>query len=535
MKGDMASERNIATKPFLDGGWGWAVMVASFLSQALIGSVYFGYGILLPEWMEEFKSSSAITSLIGSTVAGVISASGPVVSFIILKTSCRTTHVVGGIIIAFSTMGCSFANSMIQIFILYSILAGFGGGMCYISSVIVLSEYFKNKRSIAVGIAASGIGFGSFACPVIYEYLMSYYGWRGVMLIAGAINGNMIAFGMVMCPVKKAPGCSISRSGQSNSDLSTSSMMKTDVNHNFQNAEDIKHVHIETEQISSGTRERRNSFQLLQAWIRNPLARRKSSLGRMERQQIPRKSIVITDTIIEEDENFDDSDLLPNVEDRPKKRGYGGQICKLLMNPFFYILIFHNITMFFGMMIAFGLTPLRAVTDYSMTPQQGALLVSITGFSNLLGRFIWGITASSRRVNTTVLFLALRVTAGLLTLASPLARSFVLNAIYCALAGIAFGNWSIYPVVVGDQFGDALMTVAFGYLETANGIGGIIGPVVGGYLFDMSGTYQYSFIASGLSLIVGVIPFILLIVMKKICRNRRENLSDRISAVSTDL
>ena len=76
MNVDMMVQRNARDRPFMDGGWGWAVMVASFLSQALIGSIYFGYGILLPEWMEEFQTSSALTSLIGSTVAGVISGSG---------------------------------------------------------------------------------------------------------------------------------------------------------------------------------------------------------------------------------------------------------------------------------------------------------------------------------------------------------------------------------------------------------------------------------------------------------------------------
>lgn len=116
---------------YLDGGWGWAVVLAGFLSQTLIGSVYFGYGVLLPEWMREFQSSSALASSIGGTASGMISATGPLASMVIHKWGCRTTHITGGIMIAAAFVTCTFANSMIQIFVLYSIIAGKMHRLCF--------------------------------------------------------------------------------------------------------------------------------------------------------------------------------------------------------------------------------------------------------------------------------------------------------------------------------------------------------------------------------------------------------------------
>lgn len=59
-----------------DGGWGWIVLVASFISQALLGSICFAYGVLLPEWMDEFHTSKALISFVGATASGLISMSG---------------------------------------------------------------------------------------------------------------------------------------------------------------------------------------------------------------------------------------------------------------------------------------------------------------------------------------------------------------------------------------------------------------------------------------------------------------------------
>lgn len=496
---------------YLDGGWGWVVMIASFLSQSVIGSMYFGYGILLPEWMDEFQSSSAVTSLVGSTVGGVISASGPFASWMILKTSCRTTHILGGVLLALSAIACSFATNIVQIFIFYSVTAGIGGSLCYISSVLTLSQYFKHRRSVAIGVASSGIGFGSFVFPVIYEYLIEYYGWREVMLISGAIYGNMIAFGMIMCPITKAPKLCATHIPSVDHDTE----VIVDINHN--------EISKEPQSCKPPRINQKNSFQMMRAFVRNPLARRKSSFPTMTKDdaevlsQLSQKiEAGWEDDITEENESMFTVESNRKITRGSDAIGYKEQLFKLFKLPLFYVLIFHNITLLFGMMITYGLTALRAVTDYSMTTKQGALLVSITGLANLFGRLLWGIIASSKKVNATTFFLSLRIASGILVLASNLTKSFTIYAINCAMTGLAFGNYSLYPVMLSDLFGDRLLAIVFGYLETATGIGGILGPLCGGYLYDLTGTYQYSFVASGVAILIGVVPFPFIFLYKKV-------------------
>lgn len=44
-------------------------------------------------------------------------------------------------------------------------------GLAYVPAIISLSQYFKEKRPVAMGIASSGVGVGSFIFPIVIEYM----------------------------------------------------------------------------------------------------------------------------------------------------------------------------------------------------------------------------------------------------------------------------------------------------------------------------------------------------------------------------
>ena len=52
-----------------------------------------------------------------------------------------------------------------------------------------------------MGITMSGVGFGGFIYPFILDYLIVGYGWRGSLLLVGAISLNLCVCGALMFPV----------------------------------------------------------------------------------------------------------------------------------------------------------------------------------------------------------------------------------------------------------------------------------------------------------------------------------------------
>lgn len=60
-----------ASAKVLDGGWGWAIVVASFMAQLLAYGSPQSVGVLYPEWLHAFQESKGMTAWVGSLVAGV--------------------------------------------------------------------------------------------------------------------------------------------------------------------------------------------------------------------------------------------------------------------------------------------------------------------------------------------------------------------------------------------------------------------------------------------------------------------------------
>ena len=53
-----------------DGGWGWMVVVATFVSNLIVDGVAYTFGIIMPELINYFGSSKGKTALVGSMVSG---------------------------------------------------------------------------------------------------------------------------------------------------------------------------------------------------------------------------------------------------------------------------------------------------------------------------------------------------------------------------------------------------------------------------------------------------------------------------------
>lgn len=82
----------------------------------------------------------------------------------------------------------------------------------------------------------------------------------------------------------------------------------------------------------------------------------------------------------------------------------------------------------------------------------------------------------------------------------------MLLMLVAALIGFNFGgNFALFPAITTDTFGHKYFGQNYGYVFLAYGIGGTIGPMLGGYLGDMN-SFTPAFISTGvMSLVAAVI------------------------------
>ena len=79
------------------------------------------------------------------------------------------------------------------------------------------------------------------------------------------------------------------------------------------------------------------------------------------------------------------------------------------------------------------------------------------------------------------------------------------------IGGLIIPLWSAY---LGDIFGRASIATLFGFLTFAVGIIGGTGPVIYGWIFDKTASYNWAWITSGLCCIIAL--FLVLLIKKEV-------------------
>jgi OFA family oxalate/formate antiporter-like MFS transporter len=122
--------------------------------------------------------------------------------------------------------------------------------------------------------------------------------------------------------------------------------------------------------------------------------------------------------------------------------------------------------------------------------------VGVLAIFNALGRIFWGRVSDAidRPRAMMIMFLFQGMAFMLLVSAQTPLTIFVASA----WVGLNYGgNFALFPAATSDYFGTRHLGVNYGWIFTAYGVAGIIGPAVGGVLFDATGGYALAFVFAG--------------------------------------
>jgi OFA family oxalate/formate antiporter-like MFS transporter len=134
--------------------------------------------------------------------------------------------------------------------------------------------------------------------------------------------------------------------------------------------------------------------------------------------------------------------------------------------------------------------------------QGGYLLVVILAVFNALGRVSGGVV-SDKIGRTTSMFLFFLIQAVNMFLFSYYQNVSLLIS-GTIIAGWAYGAlFSVFPAATGDFFGMKNFGANYGLIFCGWGVGGVVGPLLGGFVADTTGTYSISYIVSAVMLLIG--------------------------------
>lgn len=185
---------------------------------------------------------------------------------------------------------------------------------------------------------------------------------------------------------------------------------------------------------------------------------------------------------------------------------------EMLKTPQFYLIW---LTFFFG--ASAGLMSIGLMKLYPMEALQAAGLDQATAsatagtamavffsLANGLGRIGWGTISDKLGRKTSIMIMA--ATQGIVVIAfTAMAGTPALLYLGATIIGFNFGgNFALFPAITADTFGSKNVGNNYPFVFLSYGVGGIVGPIMGGMLGDM-GNFGLAFTICGIACLVGAV------------------------------
>lgn len=165
---------------------------------------------------------------------------------------------------------------------------------------------------------------------------------------------------------------------------------------------------------------------------------------------------------------------------------------QMLRTPQFYMLwvmfIFGALAglMVIGIIKLFGIDALQAngMDPKTASATAGTAMALFYALANGLGRIVWG-TLSDKLGRRMSLVLMMSIQGIVMLVFFHMGGTVGLLFLGAALIGFNFGgNFALFPAATADYFGNKNVGANYGWMFTAYGVGGIVGPIMAGLFKD---------------------------------------------------
>ncbi|CAG2120968.1 unnamed protein product, partial [Medioppia subpectinata] len=191
----------LITDPAPDGGYGWVVVLASFLCNVIVDGIAYTFGLFFEEFVRHFGTTNGKVALCGSLLNGCYLGVGPIVSALANKYGCRFVTILGSVIAFIALLLSTIAPNIEVLMLTYGVMGGVGFGLIYLPAIVSVGYYFTTRRALATGLAVCGSGVGAFMFAPLTQYLLTKMDWKNTLMILAALALHCTVFGALMRPL----------------------------------------------------------------------------------------------------------------------------------------------------------------------------------------------------------------------------------------------------------------------------------------------------------------------------------------------
>jgi MFS family permease len=136
------------------------------------------------------------------------------------------------------------------------------------------------------------------------------------------------------------------------------------------------------------------------------------------------------------------------------------------------------------------------IIDHGYSKMLAASVFGAVGLLSGSGRLFFGTLSDQMgRVKAVTISFIFSIVGIIILLLLPSLKTVFWLYFYAVLFGIGFGaRGPIITAMLADMYKGKNFGSIYGFINVGNGVGGALGPWLGGYLYDLTGSYRISFL-----------------------------------------
>ena len=158
---------------------GWYVVATIATVLAITAGARFLFGVVLKPVSEEFGWSRADLAKAVTINTILLTILQPVVGYLVDRWGSRRILLFGIFTTALLSIPITFAHSLWQIYLFYSVLAAITfAATSPVNTTKLVADWFTKRRALALSIATSGGPIGQLLVIPAATWIMLHHGWR---------------------------------------------------------------------------------------------------------------------------------------------------------------------------------------------------------------------------------------------------------------------------------------------------------------------------------------------------------------------
>ena len=173
--------------------YSWAILAVGFSILFFSGGSRFAFGLMLKPMSEELDVSRSTLSLAVTMFMVVSALAMPFVGRLVDRWSLRGTIAIGAVIGAAGLALMGQVQSSWQVFLVYGVVYALGNSGTSIAPVVVMvSQWFVERRGFATSVAVSGNAIGQLVIVAALASALAAIGWQASYTVLAVVNAAIL-------------------------------------------------------------------------------------------------------------------------------------------------------------------------------------------------------------------------------------------------------------------------------------------------------------------------------------------------------